>query len=328
MKEKTPVFLRKIFFIPIALFVLLIINSCVSKENTTEYRPNFTILSGPSGGTFIKFAKGIAHIADEAGIDIDVKTSYSSFVNVTKLEAKKADFAIAYATLIYHARHGLLKNAPKKHDNIMVLGYLYGSPAHLVVKKNSGIESAFELIGKKIGVGKRHSGVEAHAELFFKELNIWDKVNRKHMGYNDSAYSFVNGKLDAFWLMTPFPTASVMVAAKRSDLDILSISIDGQKVNYFEKHPYFEKITIPANTYEGVSHDIQTYQDSTLLIAHKDVPEDVVYQLLERIYSEKGKSYLLSLAKGARMMSDNNGSFGVSTPLHSGAIKYYREQNK
>jgi len=56
------------------------------------------------------------------------------------------------------------------------VGYLYGAPAQLVVRADSGIESSMELVGKKVAVGNPGSGAALSAERFFRHLGVWDRT--------------------------------------------------------------------------------------------------------------------------------------------------------
>jgi TRAP transporter TAXI family solute receptor len=311
------------------LILLTLIFSSVVSCSTPKVKGiddiHYRIYGGPDGGTFKHISKGIANLANNIGIELRPVASKGSYENVRRVDSKTADFAIAYASHIYRARHGLLKNDSKQYKNIMVLGYFYGAPAQLIVKKQSGITSALELAGKKIAVGNKGSGSAFQCETFFRELGIWDKLKRRYFGYNDSAALFVENKIDAFWLFTGYPSGAVIKASQEQDIQLINAYDDGEKSNLFINHPYFTKTKIPANTYQGVNYDTNTFQDSALWIANRNVPEDVVYKLLEEVYSEKGMEYMVGVKKIAKWMTQNDGNFGISTPLHPGAIKYYEQ---
>jgi TRAP transporter TAXI family solute receptor len=316
---------RLIILISLALLLSSVV-SCSTPIGNGVDDVHYRIYGGPDGGTFKPISKGIATLASNIGIELRPVASKGSYENVRRVDSKTADFAIAYASHIYQARYGLLKNDSKQYKNIMVLGYLYGAPAQLIVKKDSEIKSAFELSGKKIAVGNKGSGSAFQCETFFRELGIWEKLKRRYFGYNDSAALFIENKIDAFWLFTGYPSGAAIKASLEQDIELINLYDDGEKSNLFVKHPYFTKIKIPANTYKGVNYDTNTFQDSALWIANRNVPEDVVYKLLEEVYSEKGMEYMVGVKKVAKWMTQNDGKFCIRTPLHPGAIKYYEQK--
>jgi TRAP-type uncharacterized transport system substrate-binding protein len=61
-------------------------------------------------------------------------------------------------------------------------------------------------------------------------------------------------------------------------------------------------------------------------IANKDVPADVVCPLLSLIYTDEGLAYMHQLKKTAEAMCVKDGIKGIVTPLHPGAIKFWKEK--
>jgi len=208
----------------------------------------------------------------------------------------------------------------------MAVAFLYGAPAQLVVRKGSGIKSPKDLIGKKVGVGNAGSGAFANCELFFTHLGIWDKIERNAMGYNDAAQAFGNNQLDAFWLFTAFPSGAVIMAAQTNDIELIDLSSWAKDSKFYEKYPYFSKLTVPGGTYRGADTDIGSFQDSTLWVASSKTPADVVYKLLKTVFTKEGLAHMVEQKKTFKAMSIKKGVDGIVTPLHPGAIKFWKEQ--
>ncbi|MDH3259244.1 MAG: TAXI family TRAP transporter solute-binding subunit, partial [Deltaproteobacteria bacterium] len=205
------------------------------------------------------------------------------------------------------------------------VAYFYGAPAQLIVRANAGITSARQLEGKRVGVGNAGSGAAANAELFFSELGLWDKIDRNFLGYRQAADAFKNKQLDAFWVFVGFPNASVIEAALQTDISLVDVFNDAESVGMVKKYPYFAKVIIPAGTYKGVDKETVTFQDSSIMVAHKDVDADTVYNLLKALFSKEGLEYMVSVHKSAKAMSVENGIKGIVTPLHPGAEKFWKE---
>ena len=219
-----------------------------------------------------------------------------------------------------------MKNDTRKYQNVIAVAYLYGAPAQLVVRADSGIKTTKDLAGKKVGVGNAGSGAFANCELFFTHLGIWDKVERNAMGYNDAAAAFGNNQLDAFWLFTAFPSGAVIMAAQTNDIALIDLNADAEASGFYKKFPYFAKLDIPAGTYNGVDIVTPSYQDSTLWVANAKLDDEVVYQLLSIIFSKEGLAHMVSQKKTFKEMSVANGVKGIVTPLHPGAEKFWKEK--
>ena len=211
---------------------------------------------------------------------------------VQRANSGKADFGVVYSGHFFLGREGRLKNDTSKYEDVMAVSYLYGAPAQLVVRKGSGINSTKDLVGKKVGVGNAGSGAFANCELFFTHMGVWDKIERNAMGYNDAAAAFGNKQLDAFWLFTAFPSGAVIMAAQTNDIAMVDLGADAEASGFYKKYPYFSKLAVPAGTYKGVDKETPSFQDSALWVANKDVPADVVYDMLNTIYSEEGLAHM------------------------------------
>jgi len=284
---------------------------------------------GPAGGTFQVVANSIQvydPIKEMKDIRILAQSSAGSVENLRKVNQGKSHFGVVYSGHVYQGLNGILKNDPNKYENVMAVAFLYGAPAQLVVRKDSGISSVKDLEGKRVGVGNAGSGAFANCELFFTHMGVWDKVDRNAMGYNDAAQAFGNNQLDAFWLFTAFPSGAVILAAQANDIELIDLNRDAEESGFYAKYPYFAKLRVPAGTYRGVDTDTPSFQDAALWVANKDVPEDVVYQLLSAIYTEEGLAYMAEQKKTFAAMSVESGPSGIVTPMHPGAEKFWREK--
>jgi TRAP transporter TAXI family solute receptor len=284
---------------------------------------------GPAGGTFQVVANAIqvyGPVKDSTDYRVKAQSSAGSIENLRKVNQGKSDFGVVYSGHVYLGREGLLKNDTNKYEDVMAVSFLYGAPAQLVVRKDSGISSVKDLEGKKVGVGNAGSGAFANCELFFTHMGIWDKVERNAMGYNDAANAFGNNQLDAFWLFTAFPSGAVIMAAQTNDIDLIDLGKDAEESGFYEKYPYFSKLSVPAGTYKGVDKESPSFQDSALWVANSDVPDEIVYDLLSKIYTDEGLAYMKEQKKTFKEMAIETGVDGIVTPLHPGAEKFWKEK--
>lgn len=284
---------------------------------------------GPAGGTFQVVANAVQvykPIKDIKEFTIKAQSSAGSVENLRKVNKGRSHFGVVYSGHVWLGRNGKMKNDAKKYEDVMAVAYLYGAPAQLVVQQGSGIKTTKDLAGKKVGVGNAGSGAFANCELFFSHLGIWDKIKRNAMGYNDAAAAFGNNQLDAFWLFTAFPSGAVIMAAQTNKIAMINLDADAKASGFYEKYPYFAKLSVPAGTYRGVDTATPSFQDSALWVAHTDVPDDVVYKVLSVIYTDAGLTHMVSQKKTFKEMSIATGVNGIVTPLHPGAEKFWRDK--
>ncbi|MGV1098543.1 TAXI family TRAP transporter solute-binding subunit [Thiovibrio sp. JS02] len=306
--------------------LLLLVHSSPSLADKRE----IIIAGGPAGGTFERFAEAVESyrkFREDKTFRFTARPSAGSVDNLQAVHAGRADFGVVYSGHLYQGRNGRLPDHAGKYDKALAIASLYGAPAQLVVRKNSGIRSAKDLVGKRVGVGNSGSGAYANCKIFFSHLGIWEKIKRIPVGYNDAAAAFVNNELDAFWLFSAYPSGAVIIAGQtRNVIDLVNLDTDAKGSGFYKKYPYFARISIPAYTYFGVSHPTPTFQDSTLLVARADLDEEVVARLLATIYSERGLAYMAKQQKAFKEMSIRTGTRGIVTPMHPGAVKFWKKR--
>lgn len=283
---------------------------------------------GPDGGTFQYFSNAISSRLSRMEKDVEVSNmaSAGSVENLRRVNSGDADFGIVYAGDIYLARNGRLTNDTRKYPNVLAMSYLYGAPAHLVVLASSGINSVNDLAGKRVAVGPAGSGAAASAQRYFAGVGLWDKISTEFIGYSQGASALGDKLIDALWVFAGYPNSSVIQAAASNGIKLLSLVEAGEATDFFSENPYYTKVVIPKGTYQGVDYDVQTIQDSAIWAAGKHVKDQYVYTALRDIYSPEGLSFMVSASRAAKAMSIENGLFGIATPVHPGAQKFWTEK--
>lgn len=283
---------------------------------------------GPEGGTFQYFSNGIAIRMSKNIPDVEVSNmaSAGSLENLRRVNSGEADFGIVYSGDTYLGRNGRLTNDTRKYPKVMAMAFLYGAPAHLIVKADSGIDKVADLEGKRIAVGGAGSGAAGAAERYFTSLGLWDKMNVEFLGYSKAASALGDNLIDAFWVFAGYPNSSVIQAAASNDIKILDVVEAGKAAGFFDDYPFYTNLAIPAGTYSGVDYEVPSFQDSALWVAGEHVKADTVSAALADIYSKEGLAYMVKVKSTAKAMSVEKGLDGIVTPIHEGAEKFWKEQ--
>lgn len=281
---------------------------------------------GPEGGTFQYFSNGIAIRLSKniPNVEVSNTASAGSLENLRRVNSGEADFGIVYSGDTFLGREGRLTNDTRKYENVYAMAYLYGAPAHLIVKDGSGINKVADLKGKRIAVGGAGSGAAGAAERYFTSLGLWDNMDVEFLGYSKAASALGDNLIDAFWVFAGFPNSSVIQAAASNKVKILSVVEAGQEAGFFDDYPFYTQLTIPAGTYSGVDYDVMSFQDSALWVAGKHVKPAVVEAALADVFSKEGLAYMVQVKSTAKAMSVEQGLAGIVTPVHEGAEKFWK----
>jgi TRAP transporter TAXI family solute receptor len=270
---------------------------------------------GPEGGTFQYFSNGIATRLSKNidNLEVSNMASAGSLENLRRVNSGDADFGIVYSGDTYLGRNGKLTQDTREYKNVKAMAYLYGAPAHLIVKADSGINEVADLEGKRVAVGGPGSGAAGAAQRYFTSLGLWDKMKVEFIGYSKAAAALGDN-------------SSVIQAAASNKIKILDVVTAGREAGFFEDYPFYTQLIIPAGTYSGVNDDVQSFQDSALWVAGDHVKDDFVYKALADIYSKEGLGYMVKVKSTAKAMSVEGGLDGIVTPVHPGAAKFWEEK--
>ncbi|WP_285905857.1 TAXI family TRAP transporter solute-binding subunit [Pseudodesulfovibrio pelocollis] len=283
---------------------------------------------GPTGGTFNFFANKMAGIisASHPRLEVSARGAGGSAENLRSLDADVIDLGIVYSGDAFLGRTGQLPGDPALHENVRALSFLYGAPAQLVVRADSGIASARDLAGKAVAVGNPGSGAALSAERFFGHLGLWDSLNVRKIGYAQAASEFASGTIDAFWVLVGYPNTAIIEAASLVPLRLLDLHAEAVESGFYEAYPFYGQVVVPAETYEGQNRDVTTFQDASLWCASAALDAQTVYDCLKAVYSPQGLAEIRAAHSAARDMGVESGLDGVSIPLHPGAARFWEEQ--
>jgi hypothetical protein len=319
----------------LVLCLFLLLAGCSSEEEAapvnrgTVQSGNRTLVfgGGPAGGTFNFFAHKMATVigSDQDSISITAVGSGGSLDNLCNLDDQTVDMAIVYGGDAFLGRKSQLPFLDCSFNNVRALAFLYGAPAQLVVRKNSGIASFRDLVGKRVAVGNPGSGAAQSAKRFFEHLGLWDKMEILNQGYSEASASFQAGKIDAFWTLVGYPNASIVDASNVGIL-LLDLHQEASASGFYEVYPFYSRVDIPAGTYAGQGKPVSTFQDIAVWCANADVDEEVIYNSLCSIYCKENLESMRLSHKAASNMTVEGGVRGVSIPLHPGAATFWDER--
>jgi len=283
---------------------------------------------GPTGGTFNFFANKMAGIisASHPRLEVSARGAGGSAENLRSLDADVIDLGIVYSGDAFLGRTGTLPGDPARHENVRALSFLYGAPAQLVVRADSGINSVRELAGRTVAVGNPGSGAALSAERFFGHLGLWESLDVRKVGYAQAATDFSGGAIDAFWVLVGYPNTAIIEAADVVPLRLLDLQAEAVESGFYEAYPFYGGVVVPAGTYAGQDRDVATFQDASLWCASAALDEQTVYDCLKAVYSPQGLADIRAAHSAARDMGLERGLDGVSIPLHPGAFRFWAEQ--
>ena len=250
---------------------------------------------------------------------VTVEESQGSVQNVMQVISRRGNYVFTTPpALISLARGGRAMFKDKfnpRFDEIRALFPIPSLTMHFVVSKSSGARRFADLAGKTILLGKGSFGAREGAK-YIELFGLDGKVNIADAELSNAVPALKNGQIDGFVTAGSYPAPNVIEAAASAGAHV--ISLDEDQVTLSKR----TRLVIPAGTYAGQTSDIITTSLPVVAYATADMEEDTAYALT-RVYWQN-KQALGAAAKWWDGVSTDMLA-NISTELHPGAKRYYRE---
>lgn len=274
--------------------------------------------------------QSMAPIWAKKGLDIQLAMDQTLTKSLLKMSQGTLDTAVvpppAYADLKgskgAYAKMG--DKGAEAASNVRALWGFSASNYHPIVWADSGITDWSKIKGKRVYIGPPAGAGNAQITALVKrgsglDVNGYEAIKAP---WGVAPQSFQDGQFDVLVLPAGMGASAITEMALSKPIRILSLPADAVPPADLG----MVKARVPKGTYKGQvnnDQDVTTWQTVMMMMANKNLSEDVAYQLT-KTYMESRKE----LAKGnalLRELPDDSPFGGVIAPLHPGAAKYYKE---
>lgn len=324
--------LKRIGMIIVSAFITsLVLTACGGNENADGGEASkdglttniVTIATGGSSGPYNIIGTTLANEYSEVyGINSKPQTTGASVENINLIKEGKIEMAFVMSDVLSQAVNGE-GSFGEPVSQVQQIGTLYPNFVQIVTTADSGINTIEDLVGKRVAVGDQNSGVEINARNLLNGHGItYDDIKVDYLGYAEAADGLKSGTVDAAFLTSGLPNASVLELSKTLDIKIVSVNPDNI-ADIAKDQPYFVAIDIPANTY-GNAEAVPTAAIMNALVVNSELSEDDVYKLTKTFF--ESLEVLGNSHQAATEISLEAAQKGMVAPVHPGAQKYYDEQ--
>jgi len=324
--------------IAVAVLVLIVLAAIAilltqrAPETTTTTTPTpapyqLKIFTGGTGGVYYPLGTKLAEMLNKysgGAITASASTSGASVANAQALAAGDTNLIFIQNDIAYYAYKGIYMFEGKRVEVIRGVATLYPEIIQIVVRADSGIKSLEDLAGKVVAVGAAGSGTAVEAEIILRAAGLWDKITPQYLDFRQAAESIKLGTVHAAFIVAGIPTAAVQELAATTPVNLVSIPTELLEKLRAQGYTFFIPVTVPKDTYNGMTSDVQTLAVLAMLAVRADVPEDVVYEVLDIMFTYIDE--LRAAHARARDIELGKALNGMPIPLHPGAVKYYREK--
>ena len=115
-------------------------------------------------------------------------------------------------------------------------------------------------------------------------------------------------------------------ANSKHPVRLIDLSELAEQSDFLLEYPFYSSVNIPAGTYRGQLHPIDSFEDNTLLVAHPDTDPQLISASLHLLFSPIGIAQMRKIHPIAKDLDMLKGLQGIRIPLHPEAEKFWREQ--
>lgn len=289
-----------------------------------------TVLTGPSSGIYFPIGGAFSTFLGSLGYRTSATATGATAENINALQTGQGEMAIAMSDNAIQAYTGTAAYEGKTPaTEIASIMGLWPNFCQIVTTEDSGIRKFEDLKGKRVGVGAPNSGVEVNARTMFEAHGMtYDDCRVDYLSYGEAIDQMKNGMCDVAFVTSGLGNATIMELGTVKKIRFVPVEGEARK-RLIEKYPFYIENVIPKEVY-GTDEDTQTAAVMNIMIVNKDLPDEVVYDMLENIYSPAGLEAIGASHSAAKTNitpeTALRGITNIAVPIHPGAIKYYQDK--
>jgi len=288
-----------------------------------------TVLTGPTSGIYYPIGGAFNSFIGQLGYRSSATATGASVENINYILTGQGEMAIAMSDSVIQAfqGYGAFEGKAPATDLRALMG-LWPNFVQIVTTTDSGIRSFTDLKGKRVGVGAPNSGVELNARMMFEAhgMTYADCGRVDYLSYGEAIEQMKNGQCDVAFVTSGLGNATIRELGVTKTIRFVPVEGAGLR-KLKELYPFFVEDVIPANVY-GTATDTVTATVMNIMLVAKSLPNRVVYDLLENIYSPEGVAAIgashATAAQNIKIETALRGITGTMIPFHDGAVEFYR----
>ena len=290
-----------------------------AEEQKKEWPKGLTWSGSAMGGAHYMFGAALAKvIGNEMGLQVAVEGTGGPWQNMELVNTGDSDLGPVPGAMLYEGYTGT-GNAKQAYPELRVILPMFPQYLHWWTFDQK-MNSFRDIEGKRVDMSGAASFANDYGRKLFDHFNVKPSQIVNISNFDDVNQMMNDGQLDAgcAWSGIPAPPAQEMATTRGAK--IIGVPKEDAE-DFIKKFPVSQGV-IPAKTYEGQVEDISTLAVWTFTITNKDLPDDLVYEIVKTAFENNPD--LVNSYKASIDCKAENIVFSP-IPVHKGAVKYYKE---
>lgn len=304
------------------LITFFLMGSMSLAADKSKWPQKMNVATGPVGGAVFTTMSFWCPLMNNAlGVNISPESTGGVVINIHMVNGNQADFGATSTDLLVEAWEGTAEWAKgQKLRNVRSMAIFESYPSQIYSLKSSNISDIYQLSGKSVNLSRAGTAIDLWMRRIFEMFNIKpSKIT--NLNPSDANNLLGDRLLHAACVQGSIPHPAITEASVNNEIAVFGLPAKELKL-LTGKNPTLNELTIPANTYKGQKEPFNTFGPYMILIVNKDIPADLVFQLLEITF--KNKEQLAAVYKPFTFLELKNAGY-VNIPLHKGAYQFYQK---
>ena len=289
----------------------------------SKWPKSITLGTASVGGTYFIYGGVVATLLTEKlGIQVSTQQTQGPVSNLMLVNSKKIELGMttlgpalqAWNVVAWAKDNGQMRNMRAAFP-------MYYTPFHFVTLKSSGIKSVADMNGKTIGVGPKAGTCGTYFPMMFDALGM--KVTIRNGGASDMGSQLGDGLLDVFAFCAGVPISAFSAIDATKPAQFITYSAD-EIAKLKKAMPELSDSLIPKDTYKSQAEDHKTVGLFNFFMVHKDLPDDLVYEITKAIMENNAR--MVQGHSAAKETVPANAVANTFLTFHPGAVKYFKEK--
>ena len=310
--------------IPPALLAagLMLVGSSALAQSMEDWPSRLTLATGPTGGfAYTMGSPWAATVSSDLGIPISPESTAGMPINVEMVNAGMVEIAFTTSDIAIQGVRGEGFADGEEQRDFRTFLMFDPNVFQLYTDASSDIHSLSDLSGHVVNPSRAGSGSDMILRGIVAALNLEpaDIVNVSPAQANDL---MADGRVHAAVGTGNVPHPAPSQYEARTPIRLLGFTEEELEI-YLDQNPQLTRMVIPAGTYANQEQDVVSVGSYIMLIANKDVPESLVYELIKSTFDNQDDLASAYSAYG-KLVPENITRSPI--PLHPGAVRYFEER--
>ena len=290
-----------------------------------------SIGTGAVTGVYYPTGSAICRLVNKGrkrhGVRCSVESTRDSVYNINTIRTGELDMGVARSDWQFHAYQGSSKfKSQGAFRELRAVFSVHAEPVSIVARKGSGVKTVDDLVGKRVNIGSSDSGARAFWGIMWGTMGMsnGDLKLAAEMKSAETPSALCDNRIDAFFWLVGNPAALNKEATTKCDAVFASVD-NAAIAKLVKENPFYRWATIPGGMYRGNPKDIKTFGLGTTIVSSTRLSSDTVYAVVKSVFDNFAQFKNLYPAF-ATLQEDQMIKDALSAPLHTGALKYYKER--